>query len=166
MDDANFGAPLPPPAPFAPVLVEDVPRGLLFSLAAVVGGAALTIIAWRIGFVASITSFVLAAGAVFLYTKGAGVPPRKGMIPLLVVIVIGIAVSFFGVIASDAWDAYDKLGVTGQTRTSFISDNVFRGEIIRSYGKDMVWFFVFAVLGVFSTVRRMLAAQAFGPGRA
>jgi hypothetical protein len=138
---------------------ELVVRGLTFALPAVVGGIALTVIIWRLGFIASITSFALAAGAVYLYAKGAGANPRKGLVPLVLLILVGVVAAFFGVITSDTWDAYDKLGVAGyQSRWSFLSDNVFRGEVISSYGKDMAMFGVFAVLGIFSTMRRLFAA--------
>lgn len=51
---------------------EQVGKGLLLSLLAVVGGIALTVALWRLGFIASVTSFALAAGAVWLYAKGSG----------------------------------------------------------------------------------------------
>jgi hypothetical protein len=136
---------------------EFVARGLIWATGAVVVGVVLTIILWRVGFIASITSFILAAGAGFLYMKGAGAPPRRGVVPLVLLILVGVAIGFFGVIASDAWDAYDKLGLAGtQSRMSFIGDNVFRGEVIKSYGGDMAMYFVFAALGIFSTLRRLL----------
>jgi hypothetical protein len=140
---------------------EMIARGLVFSLAAVLGGIALTVVIWRLGFIASITSFALAAGAVFLYVRGAGSVPRKGLAPLVLLILAGVVASFFAVIASDAWDAYDKFVVPGtQTRWDFLTDNVFRGEVISSYGKDMAMFGVFAVLGIFSIMRRLMSRPA------
>jgi len=47
-----------------------------------------------------------------------------------------------------------------ETRWTFITDNMFRGEVLRSYGKDMAMFGLFAVLGVFSIMRRLLAQTA------
>jgi len=71
-------------------------------MGAVVAGIVLTVVIWRLGFIASITSFALAGGAVFLYDKGAGTVPRKGLIPLVLLILAGVVASFFAVIGSDA----------------------------------------------------------------
>lgn len=161
-DQFTFPEPAPVPAdaqPHAPI--EQIGRGIFFALAAVIGGIALTVIVWRLGFIASITSFVLAGGAVFLYAKGAGVAPRKGLVPLVLLIIVGVVASFYGVIASDAWDAYDKFVVPGsETRWTFITDNIFRGDVLKEYRKDMAMFALFAGLGVYSTMRRLIASRA------
>jgi len=139
---------------------EDVLRGLSFAFLGVIGGVVLTVVVWRLGFVASITSLVLSAGATLLYAKGAGAPPKRGIVPLIVMIVLGVVIAFFGVIASDAWVAYDDAhGLVASPRMSFIWDNIFRGEVIRSYGKDMVWFGLFGVLGIYGTLRRLIAQR-------
>lgn len=165
-DDDLAAIPEPPAVPFgeaadpAPVR-EQIGRGIFFSLAAVIGGIALTVVVWRLGFVASITSFVLAGGAVFLYDKGAGMTPRKGLVPLVAVILVGVVASFFAVIASDAWDAYGAFGVPlPESRLSFIGDNIFRGEVLKEYRKDMAMFALFAGLGIYSTMRRLIASRA------
>jgi len=142
----------------APAPIEQIGRGLLFSLASVFGGLVLTIVVWRLGFIASITSFVLAAGAVYLYAKGARTAPRRGLVPLVAIILLGVVACFFGVIASDAWDAYDELPMY-ESRLSFIGNNIFRGEVIKEYSKDMGMFALFAGLGIFSTMRRLVAAR-------
>jgi hypothetical protein len=155
--------PVAPPvaAPATVALPENVLRGMSFGFLGVVGGIVLTVVVWRLGFVAGITSLVLSAGATFLYAKGAGAPPKRGVVPLVVMIVLGVVVAFFGVIASDAWVVYDDAhGLVGsQNRISFIVDNMFRGEVIRSYGKDMVWFALFGALGVYGTLRRLIAQR-------
>jgi hypothetical protein len=137
---------------------EAVARGMLAATLAVLAGVVLTVVIWRFGFIASITSFVMAAGAVFLYSWAAGTPPRKGLIPLVLLIVLGVVAAFFGVVASDAWDVYGQFdGVVGVSRSSFILDNIFRGELLREYAQDMAMFGVFAVLGLFGTMRRLLS---------
>ena len=142
-----------------PVIIENVAKGLFFALGAVLGGIILTVVVWRIGFIASITSYVLAAGAIYLYDKGAGTVPKRGLIPILLLVVAGVVVAFFGIVASDAWDVYDKFGAsTGDDRISFILNNIFRGEVLRGYGKDIAMFGVFAVLGIYSTLRRLMAS--------
>jgi hypothetical protein len=45
------------------------------------------------------------------------------------------------------------------SRMTFIRDNLFNADILRGYGKDMAMFFVFAALGIFSTLRRLLSAR-------
>jgi hypothetical protein len=168
MSDQNF-TPASPEQPFgsqpAPqqaqpaLVVENVAKGMFFALAAVVLGVLLTVVLWRAGFIAAITSYVLAAGAIFLYDKGAGTTPKRGLVPVLVLVVAGIVVAFFGVVASDAWDVYSKLGAgLPDTRIEFILNNIFRGEVLKSYGKDMAMFAIFAALGVYSTLRRLVAS--------
>jgi hypothetical protein len=138
---------------------EAVARGLLAATLAVLAGVVLTVVIWRFGFIASITSFVMAAGAVFLYSRAAVTTPRKGLIPLVLLIVVGVVAAFFGVVASDAWDVYGQFdGVVGVSRSSFILDNIFRGEVLREYAQDMAMFGVFAVLGLFGTLRRLLSS--------
>jgi uncharacterized membrane protein (DUF485 family) len=146
-----------------PVHTERVALGLLAALGAVVGGAVITVLIWRAGYVASITSLVIAFGATWLYTAAAGGPPRRGLIPLIVVILVGVVLSFFAVVASDLVDAYDQAVVAGLVPTISKSEFVRRGltdsEILSEYGKDMALFGLFAVLGIFGTVRRLLASR-------
>jgi len=153
----NSGAPFGTPAEPR----ERVGLGLLAALAAVLGGVVLTVVVWRMGFLASITSFVIALGATMLYTKAAGAAPRKGLLPLIGIILFGVAASFFAVVASDAWTVYgdQNLAQYDVSRMTFIRDNLFNADILRGYGKDMAMFFVFAALGIFSTLRRLLSAR-------
>lgn len=131
---------------------ERVWRGLLASLVAVLAGIVLTVVIWRLGYVAALTSLVIAAGAVYLYSWAAGAPPRKGLGPLIVVVALGV-------VASDLAEAYDEfdLGAAGISKLDFVTDNLFHAEVLREYGKDAAMFAVFAVLGVFGTLRRLIA---------
>jgi hypothetical protein len=63
------------PSPFStsgdlvsPPTTERVAVGLLAALGAVLAGVVLTVVIWRAGFIASITSLVIAIGATWLYT--------------------------------------------------------------------------------------------------
>ena len=47
----------------------------------------------------------------------------------------------------------------GLTKQEFVMDNVFNGDLLAEYGKDLAMFALFAVLGVFGTVRRLWAAR-------
>ena len=143
-------------------VVENVGRGLLFSLAAIPLGVAAAVLIWQLGFIASITSFAIAAGAAWLYTRGAGSVPRVGLVPLIVVIVAGVVASFLAVVISDMVHFYNtpegaELG--WPSATSFVMGNLFAPEVLGTYGTDMAMFGVFAALGVFSTLRRLLAAN-------
>jgi hypothetical protein len=69
-----------------------------------------------------------------------------------------VVAAFFGVVASDAWDVYGRLdGVVPVSRSTVILENIFRGEVLSEYARDMAMFGVFAVLGVFGTMRRLLS---------
>ncbi len=82
---------------------------------------------------ASITSFVMAAGAVFLYSRAAGSAPRKGLVPLMLLILAGVVGSFFAIVISDAWDAYGQFqGALFESRSRFIMDNALRSDVLRT----------------------------------
>lgn len=162
----SFSQPQPamPEPAAAPVLEpqERVGLGLLAASAAVIGGVALTVVIWRAGYIAAITSLVIAFGAAYLYEMAAGRSPRKGLVPLLVLIVVGVVVSFFSIVASDAWDAYDEIGVqaaTGMGRFEFIRRAMVEPEILQEYGKDTALFIVLAIVGIIGVGRRMFGAR-------
>lgn len=142
--------------------LENVGRGVLFSLAAIPLGVAAAVAIWQLGFIASITSFLIAAAAVWLYTRGAGTGPRAGLVPLIAVILVGVVASFLAVVVSDMVQFYNspegaRLG--WPSATSFVINNLFTSTVLGSYGTDMAMFGVFAALGIFGTLRRLLAAN-------
>ena len=142
---------------------ERVAFGLLAALVAVLGAAVLTVVIWRAGYIASITSLAMAIGATWLYTMAAGHPPRRGLIPLILLILVGVVASFLAVVASDLMEAYDAALATGLTTTMSKAEFVRRGltdsEVLSEYGKDMAMFGLFAALGIFGTVRRLLSSH-------
>jgi hypothetical protein len=139
--------------------IERVGRGLGIASVAIVAGIVLTVVIWRLGYVASISSFLLAAGATYAYTWAAGAAPRKGAVPLILFIVLGVIVGFLTMVASDALKAYDELGVLGVSKWSFVRQMVFNTEVLRSYAGDMLFYFGFAALGIFGTLRGLIGAQ-------
>jgi hypothetical protein len=157
LPEYNSGAPFGTPSQPR----ERVGLGLLAALGAVLVGVVLTVVVWRMGFLASITSLVIALGAAMVYTKVAGAAPRRGLLPLIGIILVGVVASFFAVVASDAWTFFDQenLGAGGESRVRFITDMMFNADILKGYGKDMAMFFVFAALGIFSTLRRLLSSH-------
>jgi len=170
--------PTPAPAPVLPSVghfdasalyaqaqqpVEIVARGILFSLAAVPLGMAVAVLVWKLGFVASISSFVIAGAAASLYTRGATQTPNRGLVPLVLVVLGGVVLSFFAVVTADLVDFFNtpqgqSLGYPSVV--DFVSANLFTGNVLSSYGSDAVMFVLFAALGVFGTVRRLVKARA------
>jgi len=151
----------PVPAPIVHPQRELVSRGIVFSLGAIPVGMAAAVLIWKLGFLASISSFVIAAGAAFLYTKGAGAPPRKGLVPLVMVVLVGVVASFFAIVASDLGEYYGT--PTGQSlgypsEFDFVKANIFNFDVLSTYGNELLMFVLFAALGTFSTLRRMARA--------
>lgn len=143
---------------------ERVLLGLLASLLPILAGVAITVAIWRAGYIAAITSFVIAIGAAYIYRAAAGRPPRKGLAPLVVLIVLGVVLSFFAVVASDLWDIYDNAIEAGfeaeVSKATFIREGLTDQEVLREYGKDMAMFAVFAVLGIGGVVRSLFSQEA------
>lgn len=142
---------------------ERVLLGLLASLLPILAGVAITVAIWRAGYIAAITSFVIAIGAAYMYKVAAGRPPRKGLAPLVALIVLGVVLSFFAVVTSDLWDAYDDLKALGfevDSKGTFIRENLFESSVLREYGKDMAMFAVFAVLGIGGVIRSLFSQDA------
>lgn len=137
---------------------EKVLLGLLASTVAVLLGIAITVGIWRLGFVAAITSLAIAFGAVFAYSLVAGAP-RKGLIPVVVLVLLGVVASFFACVASDAWVAYDDLGFTSEqvSRFEFVRTLTFDSDVLSGYGKDAGMFALFAVLGLFGVIRQLFS---------
>ncbi|GAA4351253.1 hypothetical protein [Angustibacter luteus] len=145
---------------------ELVSRGLAFSLGAIPVGMFLAVVIWKLGFVGAISSFVIAGGAVFLYSKGALTPPKRGLVPLVGVIIVGVAASFLAIVASDLLDYYKT--PSGQalgypSSYEFVKTNLFNMDVITSYGSDLAMFGVFALLGIFGTLRRLMTSAKGAP---
>jgi hypothetical protein len=148
--------------PVATTPVEIVPRGILWSLAVIPVGMVVAVLLWKMGFIASISSFLVAGGAAYLYTKGAGTAPKRGLVPLIGVIVVGVVLSFFAIVVADLLEAYNTPDVQAlgyPSALEFVRSNMFYGDYLASYGTDLVMFVVFALLGVFGTLRRLLQAR-------
>jgi hypothetical protein len=142
--------------------VEIVPRGILWSLAAIPLGMAVAVVIWKLGFVASISSFVVAGVGAYLYTKGARTPPKRGLAPLIGVIVVGVVLSFLAIVVADMVEYYDTpdgqaLGYP--SAPAFVRTNLFNGDLLATYGSDLVMFALFAVLGIFGTLRRLMRGR-------
>jgi hypothetical protein len=141
--------------------VENVGRGILFSLVSIPLGAALTVGVWQLGFVASITALAGAVAATWLYAKGAGAAPSKGAAPLIAVIVAGVAASAVGVIASDAlrYLAEEYPGLPVSDQVTFVMENLGDAGVWQAYGGDFAMLSLFAALGTFGVIRQLGRAK-------
>jgi hypothetical protein len=143
------------------VIRERVGRGLLFSLGAIVIGVALTMIIYRLGFIASITSFVLAYAAIWLYTLGAGTAPRKGVWAVLGVIVVGVALSIVSMVVTEllTYLAEEYPAAALADKIDFVMLNLGNADLWGEFTTDILMYVVFAVLGTFGLVRQLGRAR-------
>jgi len=162
------GAPQAPDPVAATVEVteprERVVLGLLASLLPILAGVAITVAVWRAGYIAAITSFLIALGAAFMYRVAAGRPARTGLAPLVLLIILGVVASFFAVVASDLWDGYDAMVAAGfeaqVSKGTFIREGLTDPSILREYGKDMAMFVLFAALGIGGVIRSLFNQES------
>ena len=147
----------PGPAQLAPAPPERVGRGILFSVLAVVLGAALAGAVYQLGFIASITSWLMAFAAVWLYVKGAGAPPRAGIVPLIIVIVVGVAISLFTMLGVSLYSAIanDYPDAAFGEIMPVVADNLLYGPVRQAFATDALISVAFAALGTFTTLRQL-----------
>ena len=162
MSEQNFGDPSPVPwgvpNPNTPVSepIEFVARGLIFATGGVLAGVLVTVVLWKMHIIAAIAAFALAAAAVALYTRGAGSGPRKGAVPLIALVLLGLVVAFLACVAVDLSDYYSaNAPADAEPRLTFIANNLFDTGLLSSYGSDLAFYALFGVLGVFGTIRRL-----------
>jgi hypothetical protein len=75
--------------------------------------------------------------------------------------VVGTIVTFFLFIASDAAQAYDDAlatvgGEATMSKSAFVREAMFDSEVWSAYTKDALFFFGFAILGMYSTLKRAI----------
>lgn len=134
-------------------------RGVALSLLVIPLGAVAWIILWNMGFIASIVSFGIAAGAVALYRAGSTHPVnRTAFWALVVVILVAVVVSFFAGVAADIARFLEMDAGTAVMSGEFwdtywinISDNP---DMWNSYGNDILLSLLFTGLGCFTVLRR------------
>lgn len=69
---------------------ERVGAGIKWSLLGVLAGVGVALVLWEIGVTSGPASFLLAASAISFYTRGAGVPPRRGLVGVLLIVLAGV----------------------------------------------------------------------------
>jgi len=157
--------PLPLP-PVRPESLESAVRGTVFALAVVPVGVGLWLILWKLGWMASIVSFVTAAGAARLYIAGStvgngGTITRRGAWVVVAVTVATVLLAFLGTIWLDLADylggsplallfepeAWDLLGYN-------LANNA---DLVEGLKGEFLMALLFTALGCFFTLRQLFA---------
>ncbi|WP_028707448.1 hypothetical protein [Propionicicella superfundia] len=153
------GAPVPGayaapgvPVAQAPAGPERVGAGLLFAVGGILLGVVLSTIIWRMGFFASITSFVMAAAAIWLYGVGAKTAPRKGAVPLIVMILLGAVLALVVGVGSDIYFYAIDEGFFASDAMALTIDNIANPEIWSGYVPAVAMYLLFAGLGTFRVI--------------
>ena len=135
---------------------ENVGRGLLMALIAVIGGCVLAAAVYHLGYVASIVALLMGAAGIFLYAKGAGAPPRKGAVGLVALLVAGILLAWICSVGTELYFYYvDRTG-TSDGALAFAVSNVLSLDLFKATLKDFLIFVAFGALGIFGVARQLL----------
>lgn len=151
--------------------LDNAVRGTVFALAVVPAGVGFSLILWKLGWMASIVSFMTAAGAARLYLAGStggggGAMTRRGAWVVLAITVLTILLSFFGSIWMDVAeylgaqplgllfepDAWDLLGYNLSSNPALVQD----------LEGDFLMLVLFSALGSFFTLRQLFARSRRG----
>ena len=139
---------------------ENVGRGLAMALIAVVGGCVLSAFVYHLGFVASIVALAMGAAGIFLYAKGAGAPPRKGALALVVLLIAGILLAWVSSVGTELYFYYvDRTG-TAAGAVLFVLESVLSVDLFKAMLKDFLIFVGFGVLGIFGVARQLFTRRA------
>lgn len=165
----------PPPPQAAPpltappsVATEELPsgpervgRGVLFSLAGVVVGIVATVVLWQLNFIAAFTSLLMAWACIWLYAKGAGQPPRKGVFAVVGVILVGVILSLVAAISSDAVVYANEY--FGQPSISEYLDTIIvvlsTPEVWAEYATSIAMYVLFAALGTVGIIMQLARSK-------
>lgn len=130
---------------------ENVGRGLLLALVAIVVGAGVSAALYQAGFILSIIAYGMAWGGTYLYRWGAGTPARKGAVPLVVLLVAGLIGAWLFTVG---FSLYGRTGSLGTT-VSIMLDTDFMASVL----PNGAMFLLFGGLGIFGTVRQILGSR-------
>jgi len=159
-------APGVPPTPQAPAPWassaprERVGRGLLFSLGGIVVGVVLTVVLWKLNFIASITSFAMAYSAIWLYAKGAGRGPAKGAAGVISVIALGVVACLASLVVADALTALAAYPeIQGAEKAQLVVAALLDPSVWGDYTREVLMYLLFAALGTFGLIRQLGRAR-------
>ncbi len=117
--------------------VENVGRGLLFSVGAIVvaivGYIILAGIIGIYGYITGIVAIAIPLVGAWLYTKGAGAPPKAGRMPWIGIMIAAVIVGALTVLVASGWYAFSRVGKGGITLTRVLDDG---GALGRRDGRD------------------------------
>ncbi|HAM44727.1 MAG TPA: hypothetical protein DCM67_06910 [Propionibacteriaceae bacterium] len=149
--------PQPVASPDLPSSPEQVGRGVLFSLAGVAVGILATVVLWQLHFIAAVTSLLMAWACIWLYTKGAGQPPRKGVFAVVAVILVGVVLSLVAAISSDAVgyanEYFAQPSISDYTDTIVLVLST--PEVWAEYGTSIAMYVLFAALGTVGIIMQL-----------
>ena len=159
-DAAPAYTPLDPfaaPQPFSQA--ERVGRGIALALLIIPAGVIVWTVLWNIGFIASIVTWGVAVGAVWLYRAGSKARVTRGAFwGIIAIVAVTIVLSLLAGIFADLVAVLKiPLGdaLTDGRVWSLFWDNLFtNGDMWQSYLPSVLLALLFAVLGCFTTLRR------------
>jgi hypothetical protein len=135
---------------------ENVGRGLLLALIAVVGGCVLAAVVYHLGYVASIVALAMGGAGIFLYAKGAGSPPRKGAVALVVLLMAGILLAWISSVGTELFFYYVDQTGSSNGALAFAVQGAFSLDLFKATLKDFLIFVGFGALGIFGVARQLL----------
>ncbi|WP_223690335.1 hypothetical protein [Leifsonia poae] len=155
-DDAGTGALLAPMLPES----ERVIRGLALALLVIPVGMVLWALLWNIGFIASIVSYGVAFGAVWLYRIGSKARvTRAAFWALLGIIVVTVVLSLLAGIFTDAARFVDIPLTQALTDPEFWGlywQNIFtNAQLWSTYLPQILLALAFGALGCYRTIRAL-----------
>ena len=149
------------PSSAADPTTENVQRGLLFSLGAIVlaivGYIILSGVIGVYGYVTGIVAIAIPLVGGWLYTKGAGTAPKAGRLPWIGIMIAAIILGALTVVVASGWFLFSQYGKGGITSPAFWS------TVARSAGEMDVLLPVIITLaaggfGIYAALRQKPAA--------
>ena len=139
---------------------ERVGRGAALALLAVPAGALAAGIIDGLGYIGTISGIVTAVLAAVLYVRGSGGRVAKGIPVIIGVILLGIATSFFTVVAVDLWQAFPTIdadvAASYASRSDFVAQNLFYPPVLASDAHSLGLLILFSALGGIGTIVRLV----------
>lgn len=138
---------------------ERVGRGIALALLIIPAGVIVWTVLWNIGFIASIVTWGVAIGTVWLYRVGSKARVTRGAFwGIIAIVAVTVALSLLAGIFTDLVAALKiPLGdaLTDGRVWALFWDNLFtNGDMWQSYLPSVLLALLFAVLGCFTTLRR------------
>jgi hypothetical protein len=139
---------------------ERVGRGLALALLVIPAGVIVWTIIWNLGFIASIVSWGVAVGAVWLYRMGSKARITRGAFwGIISIVVVTVVLSLLAGMFTDLVAAIDlplQDAITDPRVWGAFADNLLtNGEMWQAYVPQVLMALVFAFLGCFWTLRRV-----------